>query len=120
MGGWLRNVRNNNFSCRAAPIPRHVSEVWLRHLNNSYLEDVLQLKVLLVQRFHGKDVSQRNITGRPLALRLGVAQRVRRESEVARLEAALPEESVPALRPFRHQTGGKKKGRENKYRVRQK
>lgn len=68
----------------------------------SYLEDILQLKVLLVQRFHGENVSQRNITRRLLALGLGVAQRVRRQSEVPWLEAALPEESIPSLRTFRH------------------
>lgn len=71
----------------------------------AYLEDVLELKVLLVQLFHGKDVPQRNITGRLLALGLGVAERVRRQPEVAGLEAALPEEPVASLSPFRHQTG---------------
>lgn len=69
----------------------------------SHLKHVLHLEAVLAQPLHADNLGQRYITDGPFALRFGIAERLRRQPEVALLEVAAPE-ALADLRPFRHQT----------------
>jgi len=85
-----------------APSPQTHSN---RSTSNAHLKAVLHLEALVLQLLHAGDLLERYITDGLFALRLGVAERVGGEAEVALLE--LPAEALPGCGVLGHHAAGK-------------